>query len=101
MKRKPRETSHSTGSRASCKRATEAPPGKARKLKPKFRVGEIVRFRANQVPGENHQWKSGVVTDVIRPGDPKNVWEAQSINYLVLSDRLNAENLMEETITSE
>ena len=64
-------------------------------------MGEIVRFRANQVPGENHQWKSGVVTDLIRPGDPNNLWEAQSVNYVVLSDRLNTENLIEETITSE
>jgi hypothetical protein len=42
-----------------------------------------------------------VVTNLIRPGVPDNLWETQSFNYLVLSDRLNAENLMEETITSE
>jgi hypothetical protein len=61
----------------------------------------MVRFRANQVPGETHQWKRGVVTDRVLPGDPDNLWEAQSVHYVVLPDRLNAENLIEETVTSE
>jgi hypothetical protein len=101
MKRKPRLAGSLTERRAFHEADTGALQEKARKLKPKFRMGEIVRFRANQVPGEDHQWKRGVVTDLIHPGDPDNLWEVQSFNYLVLSDRLNAENQMEETVTGE
>jgi hypothetical protein len=42
-----------------------------------------------------------VVTDLIHPGDPDILWDLQSFNYLVLSDRLDAKNQMEETVTGE
>ncbi len=42
-----------------------------------------------------------MVTNRVQPGDPDNLWVAQSVHYVVLSDRLNVENLMEETVTSE
>ena len=77
MKRKPRQASSSTGGRASSEVATKAPKPKGLKRKHKFRVGEMVRFRANQVPGENHQWKRGVVTDRVHHGDPDNLWEGE------------------------
>jgi hypothetical protein len=101
MKRKPRLAASMTARSASREADTGAPQEKARKLKPKFRVGEVVRFRANQVPGEDHKWKRGVVTDLIHPGDPENLWEIQSFNYMVLSDQLDEKNRMEETVTSE
>jgi hypothetical protein len=102
MKRKPRLASSLTGRRASHEADTGAFQEKARKLKPKFRVGEVVRFRAKQAHGEEIQpWKRGVVTDLLHPGDPEDLWEDQYFNYLVLSDRLDAKGRMEETVTSE
>jgi hypothetical protein len=47
MKRKPRLAGSLTKRRASHEADTGALQEKARKLKPKFRVGEIVRFRRN------------------------------------------------------
>jgi hypothetical protein len=52
MKRKPRLASSLTGRRASHETDTGALQEKSRRLKPKFRIGEIVRFRRNRVPGE-------------------------------------------------
>jgi hypothetical protein len=102
MKRKPRLACSLTGRRASHEADTGALQKKARKLKPKFRVGEVVRFRAKQVPGEEMQpWKRGVVTDLIHPGDPENLWDVQHFDYLVLSDLLDTKGRMEETVTSE
>jgi hypothetical protein len=102
MKRKPRLAGSLTGRRASHEADTGALQEKARKLKPKFRVGEIVRFRAKQVSGEEMQpWKRVVVTDLLHPGDPENLWDVQYFDYLVLSDLLDAKDRMEETVTSE
>ncbi len=102
MRRKPRLAGSLTGRRASHEADTGALQEKARKLKPKFRVGEIVRFRRNRVPGEEDPpWKRGVVTERLHPGDPDNLWETQSFQYLVLSDQLDAKNKMEETWTGE
>jgi hypothetical protein len=102
MKRKPRLAGSFTGRRASHEADTGALQEKAQKLKPKFRVGEVVRFRAKQEPGEELQpWKRGVVTDKIHPGDPEDLWEVQHFNYLVLSDLLDSRGRMEETVTSE
>jgi hypothetical protein len=47
MKRKPRLASSLTGRRASHETDTGALQEKSRRLKPKFRVGEVVRFRRN------------------------------------------------------
>jgi hypothetical protein len=55
MERKSRRAASSAERAASREADTGALQEKARKLKPKFRVGEIVRFRANQVPGEDVQ----------------------------------------------
>jgi hypothetical protein len=74
MKRKPRLAGSLTGRRASHEADTGALQEKARKLKPKFRVGEVVRFRAKQAHGEEMQpWKRGVVTDLLHPGDPESL----------------------------
>jgi hypothetical protein len=74
MKRKPRLAGSLTGRRASHEADTGALQEKARKLKPKFRVGEVVRFRAKQEPGEELQpWKRGVVTEKLHPGDPEDL----------------------------
>jgi hypothetical protein len=80
MKRKPRLAGSLTERRASHEADTGSLQEKARKLKSKFRVGEMVRFRANRVPGEDYQWRRGVVTDLIHPGDPDNLREVQSFN---------------------
>jgi hypothetical protein len=102
MKRIPRLAASSTERGASREVDTGALQEKGRKLKPKFRVGEIVRFRRDQAPGEENQpWKRGVVTDLIHPGDPVNRWDNQSFNYLVLSDQLDAKDRMKETYGNE
>ncbi len=102
MKRKPRLAGSLTERRASHEADTGALQDKGRKLKPKFRVGEVVRFRAKQAHGEEVQpWKRGVVTDKLHPGDPENLWEVQHFNYVVLSDLLDSRGRMEETVTSE
>ena len=51
MKRKPRLASSLTGRRASHETDTGAIQEKSRRLKSKFRIGEVVRFRRNRVPG--------------------------------------------------
>jgi hypothetical protein len=47
------------------------------------------------------QWKRGVVVELIHPGEPVNLWDDLSFNYLVLSDQLDAKGRMEETVTNE
>jgi hypothetical protein len=68
MKRKPRQAASSAARSASPDDDTEAIQEKARKLKPKFRAGEIVRFRGDQALGEGRQpWRRGVITELITP----------------------------------